>query len=73
MKGNVPIPGLGFTDSVAPVETDSSMHMIFALSLHKWDMSGDKMGVRSLFDVEAAFLGGQMDEDKSIVMGQMGL
>jgi hypothetical protein len=31
------------------------------------------MGVRSLIDVEAAFLGGQMDEHKSIVMGQMGL
>ena len=33
VKGYVQIPGLDFTDSFAPVATDASMRMIFALSL----------------------------------------
>ena len=49
MKGYVQIPGLDFTDSFAPVATDASMHVIFALSLYKWDKSDETDGfVKSL-------------------------
>ena len=62
VKGYVQIPGLDFTDSFAPVATDASMRMIFALSLYKWDKSEEIRWVCEIIDVEAAFLEGDMEE-----------
>ena len=51
------IPGVDFTESFAPVATDTSIRIFFAITLfkHTW--------ICELIDVEAAFLKGELDED----------
>ena len=58
VKGYVQIPGVDFTDSFAPVATDTSIRILFCLTLYydKW--------VCEIIDVEASFL--EADLDKSI-------
>ena len=65
VKGYVQIPGLDFTDSFAPVATDASMRMIFALSLYKWDKSEEKRWFCEIIDVEATFLEGDIMEGRA--------
>ena len=56
VKGYVQIPGVDFTDSYAPVATDSATRLLFAMTLSKKDW------VCEIVDVEAAFLEGDLEE-----------
>ena len=57
VKGYNQIPGVDFTESFAPVATDTTTCIIFAFVLFKtnWDCE--------IVDVEAAFLNADLDED----------
>ena len=57
VKGYVQIPGVDFTESFAPVATDTSICTVFAITLYK------QVWVCELIDVEAAFLEADLDED----------
>jgi len=57
VKGYVQIPGVDFTESFAPVATDTSIRTVFAITLY------NKRWVCELVDVEAAFLEADLDED----------
>ncbi len=56
VKGYVQIPGLDFTDSFAPVATDTSVCVLFAIALYykEWTIE--------VIDVEAAFLEADLEE-----------
>ena len=56
MKGFVQIPGVDFTDSFAPVVTDTGLQILFAIALYTKDF------VCEIVDVEAAFLEADMDK-----------
>ena len=57
--GYMQIPGVDFTEKFSPVATDSSIRIVFALTLFYWDSKGWRnMGL----DVEAAFLEGKQVE-----------
>ena len=57
--GYMQIPGVDYTEKFSPVATDSSIRIVFALTLYWWDSKGWRnMGL----DVEAAFLEGKPDE-----------
>ena len=62
-KGYVQIPGVDFTDSFAPVATDTSTRAAFAITL--WNHSPNNMEswICEIVDVEAAFLEGDMEDD----------
>jgi len=57
VKGYVQIPGVDFTDSFAPVVTDTGLRIVFALTLHRKDF------VCEIVDIEAAFLEADLDEE----------
>ena len=56
VKGYVQIPGVDFTDSFAPVATDTSVRILFAIALYykEWTIE--------VIDVEAAFLEADLEE-----------
>ena len=57
--GYMQIPGVDYTEKFSPVATDSSIRIVFGLTLYWWDSKGWRnMGL----DVEAAFLEGKLDE-----------
>ena len=49
--------GVDFTDSFAPVATDTSIRVVFAITRHK------KTWTLKVIDVEASFLEGDLEED----------
>ena len=57
VKGYIQIPGVDFTDSFAPVATDTSIRVVFAITMHK------KTWTLEVIDVEASFLEGDLEED----------
>ena len=55
VKGYVQIPGVDFTESFAPVATDTTVRILFAIALYyAFDLE--------VIDVEAAFLEADLDE-----------
>ena len=56
VKGYMQIPGVDFTDSFAPVATDSAMRTVFALVLYYQEDKKDESWTCEVVDVEAAFL-----------------
>jgi hypothetical protein len=63
VKGYVQIPGVDFTDSFAPVATDSAMRTIFAITLYHGHNKPEECWICEVIDVEAAFLEADMDEN----------
>ena len=74
VKGYVQIPGVDFTESFAPVESDTTTGTVFAITLynHSKDVNTNSKDVNAqwlcdIVDVEAAFFEGDMD--KAIYIG----
>lgn len=57
-KGYLQIPGVDYTESFAPVATDTTIRLLLAIALHK---QKEDWTVECL-DIEAAFLEGELDE-----------
>ena len=62
MKGYVQIPGVDFTESFAPVATDTTTRTVFAITLYNHSKDVNERWICEIVDVEAAFLEGDMDE-----------
>ena len=61
VKGYTQIPGVDFTDSYAPVATDSAMRTVFALVLYYHSDIKEQSWTCEVVDVEAAFLEAEVD------------
>jgi hypothetical protein len=57
-KGYLQIPGVDYTESFAPVATDTTIRLLLALALY----NQDKDWTVECLDIEAAFLEGDIDE-----------
>ena len=66
VKGYTQIPGVDFTDSYAPVATDSAMRTVFALVLYYHSDIEEQSWTCEVVDVEAAFLGAEVDNETYI-------
>ena len=62
VKGYVQIPGVDFTESFAPVATDTTTRTVFAITLYNHSKDVNERWICEIVDVEAAFLEGDMDE-----------
>jgi hypothetical protein len=65
-RGIMQIPGVDYTESFSPVATDTTIRMIIGLYLFYKELFPEEDWILELFDVEAAFLNSEVENETYI-------